>query len=526
MTRTLRTTPALAIVALLVLDVIIAIAVLRLPARLILPPAAEALPRAVPSFAAVLSGQAVFVATEPLRVAESYLIRVPLDRPGARPSVQHLGRDWALFEPVMGLDAFMPTGSRWAWNGRTLLLAAPARSLGANRISIALIGPEGLVAPPRVIEGTRPSAGWARDHFEVAYVTPAPPPSAGRVQWVVDIDERGVVSNERIVSAPGSELRPFAWPGGIRTHVEGAGPESLMLPDGTSVSIPREGRRRARPYLELGEQGNATVHFVASTMVRGSPFLGRYTARARIDGITVEGTLGAQVAGPRYTVSRGVQRVTFETEREAHPGDLIVARRGGVLHLVDHRGFHVRLRDADLQPLDPRASRLVYLAGALGVGGFYASVAGLLAAHLLAMLALRIGRTPERSARFADVAALAAMLIAGSVAYLIWKVGALPGATRSGEREALVGSLTSLSWPVGRTLDLDQPLLALAPNAQAHTRTNFAAQPCAHLFGAHVRDGLAVDADHLVASAQPCTRGCAIGWHALDEKRAGLGAVA
>jgi hypothetical protein len=271
-----------------------------------------------------------------------------------------------------------------------------------------------------VIDGARPSAGWARDHFEVVYVTPAPPPDAGRVQWAIDVDERGAVSHERILSPAGEAHPPFAWPGGVRTAVQGANPDQLMLPDGTVVDIPREGTTRARPYFVLHADGRAEARFTRTTLVAGSELAGEYTTRTVLGDLTVEAHLGARVPRPRFTVSRGRHRTVFEAEVDARTANLVAAEREGVLHLVDPRGFHVRLRAGDLAPLDPRTSRLAYLAGALGTTLFVLVLGALVAAHALALVLERGVRRGGAAAPIARLSGLTALLLAGGAVLAVW----------------------------------------------------------------------------------------------------------
>ncbi len=414
-----RRVPLLALVA---LDVMLGYAVYRLPARLRLPVRIDAVPAASPGFAGATDDNVFFVLTPPQYNAETVLVRIPL-RSNGRATARVIGRDLGLLEPVRSLDAFMPTGPRWAWNGATLLLCAPARGLGANRVSVLLLGRDGLLLPARIIDGTRPSCGWAADHFEVAYVTPAPSPDAGRVQRVVDISREGGASNERIVSTPGTMLDPFAWPRGVRTHVSGVSPEEIILPDGSARAIPRERGRVARPVFDLMANGATRVAFARGARDDDANGPGDGVERVRIGDLEVTARVGPRVARPRFDVTRNGRRIRFETDIDARVRDLVATERAGVLHLVDPRGFHVRLRADDLAPLDPRMSRAAFLAGVLGLTSFAALLAATVLAHVLAWVFERAMQGRARWRKYGSVAWLAMVLAAGASVALVWSAG-------------------------------------------------------------------------------------------------------
>jgi hypothetical protein len=407
------------LVALLALDAMCALALARLPSRIELREAPSAIPNAAPGLGVVTDREVRFVVTAPYDPGESVLVRVPLGDAGAGdappPIVQRIGHDLALLEPVRGLDAFMPTGPRFAWNGQTLLLAAPSRRLGAQQVNVLAIGANGLVGEPRVIEGSRPSVGWARDHFEVTYVTPAPPPDVGRVVWAVDVNDAGVLSHDRIIESTGQVHDPFVWPGGVRAHAHGADPTEALLQDGTVVSMSRAGGDRVRAWFVLGGNGAIDARTVRSRTLSGSERAGDYTIRASWgNDTTIEAHLGSHVPSPHYVLTHKGRRRTFEASSDARLADAIAIERSGVLHLVDPRGFHARFRASDLASLDRHTPRLAWLAGTLGGTVLALLVVGMAFAHALAIL---VERAPRK---IATLAGLTSVSIASAVLFVLW----------------------------------------------------------------------------------------------------------
>lgn len=414
----------LSIVVLLVLDAFCVAAVMRLPNRLELPELPSAVPNAAPGLAVVTDHEARFVVSEPYGSGETVLVRVPLDGGGLdapRAIVQQVGHDLALLEPVRGLDAFLPSGPRFAWSGRTLVIAAPSRRLGVRQITVAAVGGQGLVEPVHTIEGSRPSVGWARDRFEVGYVTPAPPPEPGRVEWIADVDEHGTVSRDRIVEPSGQAHDPFVWPGGVRTHTSGAEPNQVQLQDGSVVSLARVEGDRSRPFFVLRADGGIESRSVRSRSLGGSEVAGDYTVRARWGtDTTLEAHLGARVARPHYILTHRGQRRAFEATVDARVADMIAIERGGVLHLIDPRGFHARFRASDLVPLDRRTGRVAWLVGALGLGPFGLLVAAMVLAHAMGLVVERVARSGGGAKRFGTLAGLTAISLVAGVLYVLW----------------------------------------------------------------------------------------------------------
>ncbi len=417
-------TGRISLALLVVLDVLCGVAIARLPRRIELPEPAGAVPIAAPGLAVVTDREARFVVTSPLEGGDTVLVRVPLgsgsgDAP--RPVVTPLGHDLALLEPVRGLDAFMPTGPRFAWNGRTMLVAAPSRRLGVHEVTVAAIGPDGLVGTPRTLDGTRPSVGWAGDRFEVGYITVAPAPDVGRVAWIADVNDQGVVTHDRIVEGGGRSHDPFVWPGGVRGHAPGAEQNQVLLQDGSIASLARVDGDRSRPYFVLSSSGAIETRSVRARSLGGSERTGDYTVHASWSGGTaLEAHLGARVARPRYVLThRGRTRV-FEASVDARVTDMIAIERAGVLHLIDPRGFHARFRADDLAPLDRRTARFAWLAGALGIGPFALLVAAMALAHAMAFVVARTAGAAEGIRRFATLAGLTAVSLAGAVLYVLW----------------------------------------------------------------------------------------------------------
>ena len=409
------------LLVLLGLDAMCAVAVTRFPSRLELVEGPSVIPNASPGLAVVTEHDVRFVVTAPYDPGDSVLVRVPFGDGGAespRVSAQRIGHDLALLEPVRGMDVFIPSGPRFAWNGSTLALAAPSRRPGAQSITLLAIGADGLIGEGREIDGARPSIGWARDHFELTYVTPAPPPDAGRVVWSADLDARGLLSHERIIEGTGQVHDPFAWPNGIRTHTHGAEPTQAIVQDGTIVSMARVEGDRSRPWFVLASDGRIESRSVRARTLSGSERAGDYTIRARWGDVTsLEAHLGSHVARPRYRLThRGVTR-GFEASLDARVGDAIAIERAGVLHIVDPHGFHARFRASDLSPLDRRTGRLAWLAGALGAMVLALLVIAMIVAHALGIV---VERAPAKVARLAG---LTSVSLASVVLYVLWVTG-------------------------------------------------------------------------------------------------------